>query len=138
MRNTGVNPETNLHTKLLAFIKLANIHLNHFPKHEKYGLCKDIRVCMYEVFNLVTECNKRYHKKTSLTTLDIRHEQLRMLFKLAHELGYYNYKNSQNQYSEKEANRRYLAINTMVDEIGAMIGGWLIKEKLKEKLGEGN
>ena len=134
MRNNGVNPETNLHTKLIAFIKLANIHLNHFPKHEKYGLCANIRTCMYGVFDLVTECNKRYHKKTSLITLDIKHEQLRMLFKLAHELGYYNYKNSQNQYSEKEANRRYLAINTMVDEIGAMIGGWI----KKEKLGEGN
>jgi transcription antitermination factor NusA-like protein len=134
MRNNGVNPETNLHTKLLAFIKLANIHLNHFPKHEKYGLCANIRTCMYEVFDLVTECNKRYHKKTSLTTLDIKHEQLRMLFKLAHELGYYNYKNSEIKHSEKEANRRYLAINTMVDEIGAMIGGWI----KKERLGEGN
>ena len=134
MRNTGVNPETNLHTKLIAFIKLSNIHLNHFPKHEKYGLCTQIRTCIYDLYNLVTECNKRYHKKTTLTTLDIKHEQLRMLFKLAHELGYYNYKDNRATLSDKEANRRYLAINIMVDEIGAMIGGWI----KKERLGEGN
>ena len=86
MRSTGVNPETNMHTKLIAFIKLANIHLNHFPNHEKFGLCTQIRNCMYDVYNLVTECNKRYHKKTTLTVLDVKHEQLRMLFKIAHEL----------------------------------------------------
>ena len=50
MRSTGVNPETNMHTKLIAFIKLANIHLNHFPNHEKFGLCTQIRNCMYDVY----------------------------------------------------------------------------------------
>lgn len=132
MRNTGVNPESNMHTKLLAFIKLANIHLNHFPKHEKYGLAQQIRNCMYDVFNLVTECNKRYHKKTTLTVLDVKHEQLRMMFKLAHELGYYHYKNHEQEYSEKEANRRYLAINIMIDELGSMIGGWIKKDNQRE------
>lgn len=128
MRNTGVNPETNMHVKLIAFIKLANIHLNHFPKHEKYGLCQQIRNNMYDVYNLITECNKKYHKKTSLSTLDIKHEQLRMMFKLAHELGYYHYKNHEQEFSEKEANRRYLAISLMIDEVGAMIGGWIKSE----------
>lgn len=120
-----MNPETNLHVKLLAFIKLANIHLNHFPKHEKYGLSQQIRNNMYDVYNLVTECQKRYHKKTSLTLLDIKHEQLRMMFKLAHELGYYAYKNSKIQRTEKEENRRYLAISIMINEVGAMVGGWI-------------
>lgn len=124
-RSNGVNPETNLHVKLLAFIKLANIHLNHFPKHEKYGLSQQIRNNMYDVYNLVTECQKRYHKKTSLTLLDIKHEQLRMMFKLAHELGYYAYKNSKIQRTEKEENRRYLAISIMINEVGAMVGGWI-------------
>lgn len=133
MRNTGINPETNMHVKLTAFIKLANIHLNHFPKHEKYGLCQQIRNCMYDVFNLVTECNKRYHKKTTLTVLDIKHEQLRMMFKIAHELGYYHYKNNEQEYSEKEANRRYLAINIMLDEIGSMIGGWIKKDNNQQR-----
>ena len=126
-RSNGVHPETNLHTKLLALIKLANIHLNHFPKHEKHSLCLQIRNCMYEVYNLVTECNKRYQKKTSLSNLDIKHEQLRMMFKLAFDLGYYNYKS--NVISSKSSPaRRYLAINKLIDEVGCMIGAWIKKE----------
>lgn len=85
---------------------------------------------MYDLYNLVTECQKRYHKKTSLTLLDIKHEQLRMMFKLAHELKYYYYKNSKTENSEKEANRKYMAISIMINEIGSMIGGWIRKENL--------
>lgn len=110
-------------------IKLANIHLNHFPKHEKFGLSQQIRNCMYDLFNIITECQKRYHKKTSLTNLDIQHEQLRMFFKLAFELGYYEYKDGREQHGAKEAQRRYQAISTLVDEVGSMIGGWIKSER---------
>lgn len=133
MRNAGTSSETNMHVKLIAFIKLANIHLNHFPRHEKFGLCNQIRTCMYDVYNLVTECNKRFHKKTTLTVLDVKHEQLRMLFKLAHELSYYSYKNSEKIHSEEESNRRYLAINRMIDELGFMIGGWIKKDNQNQR-----
>jgi hypothetical protein len=32
------NGETVLNRKFMEFIKLLNIYLNHFPKHEKYAL----------------------------------------------------------------------------------------------------
>lgn len=124
------NPEANLHLKQLYMLKLLNIHLNHFPKHEKYGLCQQIRNVAYDIYNLTTECQKRYHKKTSLTTLDIKHEQLRMMLKLAYELGYYEYKNGKGLYGEKEAQRRYKAISVQVNEIGAMIGGWIKAQQI--------
>ena len=122
------NPEVNLHIKLFKMIALANIYLNHFPRHEKYGLAQQIRNVMYDIYNLVTECQKRYHKKTTLTSLDIKHEQLRMLFKLAHELNYLQFKNGKRCDTEKEANRRYIAISSLVNEVGAMIGGWIKSE----------
>ncbi len=53
-----------------------------------------------------------------------------MMFKLAHELKYYYYKNSKTENSEKEANRKYMAISIMINEIGSMIGGWIRKENL--------
>ena len=124
------NPEANLHLKQLYMLKLLNIHLNHFPKHEKYGLCQQIRNVAYDIYNLTTECQKRYYKKTSLTTLDVRHEQLRMMLKLAYELGYYEYKNGKGLYGEKEAQRRYKAISVQVNEVGAMIGGWIKTQQL--------
>jgi len=124
------NPEVNLHVKLLKMITQASIYLNNFPKYEKYGLAQQIRNVMYDIYNLVTECQKRYHKKTTLTTLDIKHEQLRMLFKLAHELNYFHFKHGTHGNTEKEANRKYLFMSSMVNEIGSMIGGW-IKLELK-------
>ncbi len=124
-RNVQPNPEANLHLKMLYMIKLANIHLNHFPKHEKYGLSQQVRNCMYDMYNLVTEGKKRYKKKTTLTNLDIKHEQLRMMFKLSFELEYYSYKNGRKECSEKEAYRRYKAISVLINEIGAMVGGWI-------------
>lgn len=53
------------------------------------------------------------------------HEQLRVMTSLAFELGYYRYKNSKQEHSEAEALRRYTAISVLIDELGAMIGGWI-------------
>ncbi len=124
------NPEANLHLKQIYMMKLLNIHLNHFPKYEKYGLAQQIRNVAYDMYNITTECQKRYHKKTSLVLLDIKHEQLRMMLKLAYELGYYEYKNSKNKFGKLEAQRRYQAISALINEVGAMIGGWINTNKL--------
>lgn len=34
----GLHDEAKLDAKMLDLIKLLNVYLNHFPKHEKYGL----------------------------------------------------------------------------------------------------
>ncbi|MFT7880821.1 MAG: four helix bundle protein [Sulfurimonas sp.] len=121
--------------KMTDLIKLANVNLNHFPRHEKYGLSQEIRRVMYDVYNLIVEGEKRYHKKTSLTELDTKHQQLRMMLKLAYELGYFKYHNEKAKRDENEESRRYMALNLLVNEVGAMIGGWIKSEfeKLKQK-----
>ena len=53
--------------KFVEMMKLMNVYLNHFPKHEKQALCAQIRSTAYGLFNLITEGYKRYHKKTTLT-----------------------------------------------------------------------
>lgn len=102
-----------------------NVHLNHFPKHEKYGLSQSIRQAAYDVYALLVEGQKRYHNRTSLTKLDVRHEQLRMFVNLAFEMGYYDFHNNKRDRSEPEAQRRYTAISILINELGAMIGGWI-------------
>ena len=81
----GTHSEAQLDTKFVDFMKQLNLYLNHFPKFEKYGLCQQIRNCAYSVYGYVIEAQKRFQKKTSLTNLDIAHEQLRMFLRLAHE-----------------------------------------------------
>lgn len=104
---------------------LLNVHLNHFPKHEKYGLSQSIRQAAYDVYTLLVEGQKRYHNKTTLSKLDVKHEQLRMLVNLAFELGYYDFHNHKRSRTDGEAQRRYTAISVLVNELGAMIGGWI-------------
>lgn len=123
------NPEASLVLKMIALIKLANINLNHFPNHEKFGLSQQIRNNMYEVYNLIIESEKRYQKKTALSNLDIKHEQLRMQFRLAYELGYFEYHNNKRERTGYEVTRRYLAVNGLIDEVGAMIGGWISQQR---------
>jgi four helix bundle protein len=115
----------------VEFLKLLNIYLNHFPRHEKYALANNIRSTAYAVFDFVTEGEKRYLKKTTLTNLDIAHEKLRMQLYLAHELGYFRFKDGKQtdeHFLEREQNR-YQAITQVNDEIGKMIGGWIKKIK---------
>lgn len=119
------HPQAEIFHKCREAIKLINIQLNHFPKHEKYALSQEIRSAAYDVYCILVECKKRYHNKTTLTKLDVRHEQLRMLINLAFELGYFEYHNSKQGRQQSESQRRYTAVSILINELGAMIGGWI-------------
>ena len=105
-------------------MKLLNIYLNHFPRYEKYALSNNIRETAYEIYDLITEAQKRYFKKTTMTSLDVAHQKLRMQVYLAFELGYFSYKNGKTDI-KISSEKRYMAISKMIDEIGRLIGGWI-------------
>lgn len=128
----GQHSEAELNRKFVETAKLMNIYLNHFPKYEKYALCQSIRSAMYDVYALIVETQKRYHKKTTLTTLDIRHEQLRMFVNLAYSLDYFQFKDGTKEGGESLAEHRFLAISRLIDELGRMIGGWIVHENQRE------
>jgi len=119
---TKTHPSSQIFNKCRELIKLLNVHLNHFPRHEKFALCQEIRNAVYDVYQLLVEHQKKYYNKTTLTKLDIRHEQLRMLVNLSFEMGYYEYKDNKRGHSEAEAQRRYTAASVLINELGAMIG----------------
>lgn len=131
----GLHDEARLDRKFIQFAKQMNLYLNHFPKHEKYGLSQEIRRKAYECYGLIVEAQKRYHKKTALTSLDVSHEQLRMLLRLAFELGYFGFKEGAEMPKGAlgTAEHRYLALSRMVDELGRMIGGWIVNEKFPQR-----
>ena len=58
-----LDPEATISLKCRELIKLLNINLNHFPRHEKYGLCQEIRQAVYGVFAGIVTCQKQYHNK---------------------------------------------------------------------------
>ena len=55
----GIHSEAGLNRKFVEFARLLNIYLNHFPKHEKYALANRIRNTAYEVYDLISEGQKR-------------------------------------------------------------------------------
>jgi len=128
----NANAEAGLNRKFMEFSKLLNVYLNHFPNHEKYALANRIRNTAYEIYDYITEGQKRYQKKTTLTQLDIAHEKLRMQLYLAYELGYFRFRDGKaSDGGEKLEERRFVAVSGLVDELGKMIGGWI--KKIKEE-----
>jgi hypothetical protein len=126
-QKTSIHAEAGMHRKLVLFATQLEGYLAHFPNCHKYTLTQGIRQAFLDVYNLVTECQKRYFKKTSLTQLDVRHEQLRMMIHLANELGLFNYSAGRKDALAPGAHR-FLTILKMVDELGRMIGGWVRSE----------
>lgn len=129
----SIHSEAQLNRRFVEMAKLLNIYLNHFPRHEKYALSTRIRNTLYQVYDYITEGQKRYHKKTTLTNLDISHEQLRMQLHLANELGYFRFRDGKTDDKDPDqlAQHRYTAISRLVDEIGRMIGGWIQADRDK-------
>jgi hypothetical protein len=127
MQHTSIHAEAGLHRKLVLFAKQLELYLAHFPNAHKYTLTLQIRQAYLDVFNLVTEAQKRHHKKSTLTQLDVRHEQLRMLINLAQELGLFDFTKGRKD-DERPGERRHLVLSRMCDELGKMIGGWIKKE----------
>ena len=130
----GLHSEARLDHKMMLLIKQLNLYLNHFQKHEKYGLCQQIRNAAYDVYGLIVEAQKRYHKKTTLSSLDIRHEQLRMFVRVAFELGYFSFRNQEISDSNPDdlAERRFNTLGVMIDEVGRMLNGWIKAESAKQ------
>ena len=132
----AINSEAGLDGKFIEFAQLMNNYLSHFPNHEKFGLALDIRRAAYDTYALIVECQKRYQKKTSLTNLDIRHEQLRMLVRLAYELKYFWFKEGKMLQDKGRAEHRYLNISLLIDELGRIIGSWIGADRSKSALRE--
>jgi four helix bundle protein len=94
--------------------------LKQFPKHEKHVLGAEIRLSMLQLQRLVITAFKRYHKKTTLTDLDIELAILKRQVRLAKDLRYLDLKKYQHW------------IEKLV-EIGRMIGGWIKSVKPKQQ-----
>ena len=122
-----MHAEAGLHRKLVLFAVQLEGYLAHFPNCHKYTLTQGIRQAFLDVYNLVTEAQKRYQKKTTLTQLDVRHEQLRMQVHLAHELGLFGYSSGKRD-AQAPGEHRFLVLLRLLDELGRMIGGWLKTE----------
>lgn len=88
----------------------------NMPRYEKYVLCARMRDIGYLCLELAIAANKKQHKKTDLTRFNVQHELLRQLLNLAVEAGHID-------------PRRHRIASEKVDEVGRLLGGWLVSEQ---------
>jgi four helix bundle protein len=95
--------------------------LKHFPKSETHVLGAEIRRNMLTLQRLIITAFKRYHKKTTLTDLDIELTILKRQVRLAKDLRYIDLK-------------KYKIWGEKLVEIGNMLGGWIRSVKNSPKV----
>ena len=98
--------------KAKELIKYIDVYTRHFPKYQKYVLGERLRNQSQDLIDLIITINKKHYKKTDLSLLDVRHEQLRVNTNISYEL-------------ELVDEYRYRHLANLINEIGRMIGGWL-------------
>jgi hypothetical protein len=94
--------------------------IKQFPKHERHVLGAEIRLSMLQLQRLIITAFKRYHKKTTLTDLDVELSILKRRVRLAKDLRYIDI-------------RKYQIWAEKLVEIGRMIGGWIKATKTQNK-----
>lgn len=131
-----------LQSKIIRLRKDWEVYFAHAPKHEKYALCLRIRNRIDDLFEMVVVCRKKYWNKTSLTKLDLIHEQLRADSRLYYELGLFEFHRerlpdvSEEMPWQNRAMRRFTNVNVQTDEIGRMIGGLIKASRISQSCAE--
>lgn len=101
--------------KIRDMILYNHIMVLQFPKHEKYLLANKIRELGYEIFEAAVTVNKKFHKKTTLSDLNVKHEVLRQFVNLSFELKYIDM-------------QKHRVSQLKIDEVGKLIGAWIKNE----------
>lgn len=104
--------ELEILLKFEGVMDYGHAALQQFPKHQRHVLAARIDSCMTDILELILTANLRYHKKTTLTELDIKLHVLRHLLRLAKRRGYLSM-------------RRYEVWSRHINEVGRMVGGWI-------------
>ena len=104
--------EMALDERCMSMINYGYVALRQFPKRETHVLGAEIRASMLKTHRLIITAGKRYHKKTTLTDLDIEVAMLQRLVRLAKDFCYIDLK-------------KYRIWSEFIVEIGRMIGGWI-------------
>lgn len=107
-----MSEELIIKRKTEEMIQYGYICLGHFPKTERHTLAAEIKTAMFQVLRLIITTQKRYHKKTTLSELDIALELLKSLVRLAKDLTFLPF-------------RQYEHWQRQNAEIGKMLGGWI-------------
>jgi hypothetical protein len=100
--------------RLFKLYQTTYQYLKSFPKKERYALGEKLENTILELLQDTFYLNQLPNalKENPLLQLNAKNETLKILFRLAHELTILD-------------DQKYLNIQSKLQEIGRMIGGWI-------------
>jgi hypothetical protein len=127
------DPVARMYQLIRTTYELFAIYSKNFPSREKFTSVTAVSNKILEMLDLYTKYNKQYHNKTTLSNLDIAHEQLKVLLDMLSDMGFFSYDNGKPTGNDSIGFSRYKNIMVYVNEIGSIIGGIIRFEKANSK-----
>jgi len=105
-------------TKLYEFYKNLTPTITTFPKTKRYTLGQKLDNTALEMFELLFSVPFSQNKTSTLRLISIKLDLLKVLLRLAKE-------------TQALTNKAYIELQTQLQEIGKMLGGWIRATKYK-------
>lgn len=119
--------------KLEALYEQSYRYLKHAPKFERHILVPRILNTELDLICKAKQASRMTYKKKTLFECDTAHAQLRELWHLYDVRGYFRYADGIHDATDAGmALHRSAVIQRLLDEIGAMLGGWIKSVRDKE------
>jgi len=87
-----------------------------YPRNSRFTLGQQTHDCLFEIAKLISEANRCHNKKKTLWIIDTKLDELRLLTRLAKDLGMLSV-------------RQYGIVSEKISEIGRLLGGWIKSQR---------
>jgi hypothetical protein len=109
-------PDIPIFTKLYELYKTLSVVLPSFPKTQRYTLGQRLGNTVVDILELLFTIPNSSTKSTILEQMSIKLDLLKVLLRLAKD-------------TQSISPNKYLELQTMLQEIGKMLGGWIRASK---------
>lgn len=109
-------PDIPIFTKLYDFYKGLTQAATTFPKTKRYTLGQRLDNITLDIFELLFSIPQTQNKIATLQKMSIKLDILKILLRLAKD-------------SQAISNKTYLEMQSVLQEIGKMLGGWIKSTK---------
>ena len=110
--HTGNILDIPIFSKLYEFYKILTPAITSFPKSKRYTLGQKLDSITLEILELLFSIPVSDNKLTTLNLISIKLDLLRVLIRLSKD-------------SQAIKDKKYLELQTILQEIGRMLGGWI-------------
>lgn len=102
--------------RLYEFYSLLSQYLVSFPKIRRYTLGQKIDTLTLDIFELLFAVSYSENKVATFKKISIKLDLLKILIRLAKD-------------NQSLTNKQYLSLQSLLQEIGKMLGGWIRASK---------